>query len=93
VGLCVSLCISKFVPFIRNCRWSYKGFGACNAHGKELKFLLGKFEEKKPFRRPRRRYEDNIKPGFKYGITPITRINWDCKPSGYAENPDNWIFL
>jgi hypothetical protein len=21
------------------------------------------------------------------------RINWDCKPSRYAENPDNRIFL
>ena len=25
--------------------------------------------------------------------TPLIRINWDCEPSGYAENPDNWIFL
>jgi hypothetical protein len=25
-------------------------------------------------------------------ITPIIRINWDREPSGYAENPDNWIF-
>jgi hypothetical protein len=26
---------------------------------------------------------------------PLTcsRINWDGKLSGYAENPDNWIFL
>jgi len=29
---------------------------------------------------------------FKYSRTPLTRINWD-EPSGYAENPDNWIFL
>jgi len=21
------------------------------------------------------------------------RINWDGEPSGYKENPDNWIFL
>ena len=26
-------------------------------------------------------------------LTPLTRINWDGKPSGYAENLDNWIFL
>jgi len=24
--------------------------------------------------------------------TPLIRVNWDGKPSGYAENPDNWIF-
>jgi hypothetical protein len=23
----------------------------------------------------------------------LIRINWDGEPSGYAENPDNWIFL
>jgi hypothetical protein len=28
-----------------------------------------------------------------YSITPFIRINWDGKISGYAENPDNWIFL
>jgi hypothetical protein len=28
-----------------------------------------------------------------YGITPFILINWDHEPSGYAENPDNWIFL
>jgi hypothetical protein len=26
-------------------------------------------------------------------LTPFLRINWDAEPSGYAENPDNWIFL
>jgi len=25
--------------------------------------------------------------------TPLIRINWDGEPSGYAENPGNWIFL
>ena len=25
--------------------------------------------------------------------TPLIRINWDGEPSGYAEKPDNWIFL
>jgi len=24
---------------------------------------------------------------------PLTRINWDGEQSGYAENPDDWIFL
>ena len=24
--------------------------------------------------------------------SPLIRINWDDAPSGYAENPDNWIF-
>ena len=28
-----------------------------------------------------------------YTKTPLIRINWDVKPSGYAENPDNWMFL
>jgi hypothetical protein len=31
--------------------------------------------------------------GSTYSITPIVRINWDREPSGYAENPDNLIFL
>jgi len=30
---------------------------------------------------------------IKYSRTPLIRINWDGEPSGYAENPDNWIFL
>jgi hypothetical protein len=30
---------------------------------------------------------------FTYSRTPLIRINWDGKPPGYAENPDNWIFL
>ena len=29
----------------------------------------------------------------KYSITSPIRINCDGQPSGYAENPDNWIFL
>jgi len=29
----------------------------------------------------------------KYRRTPLIRINLDSKPSGYAENPDNWIFI
>ena len=28
-----------------------------------------------------------------YSKTPLIRINWDGDPSGYAEHPDNWIFL
>jgi len=28
-----------------------------------------------------------------YSITPLIPINWEGTPSGYAENPDNWIFL
>jgi hypothetical protein len=28
-----------------------------------------------------------------YSGTPFFRINWEAKPSGYAENPDNWIFF
>jgi hypothetical protein len=30
---------------------------------------------------------------FEYGRTPLIRINWDGKPSEYAENPENWLFL
>ena len=26
-------------------------------------------------------------------VTPSTTMNWESKTSGYAENPDNWIFL
>jgi hypothetical protein len=29
----------------------------------------------------------------KYSRNPIIRINWIGKPSGYAENPDKWIYL
>jgi hypothetical protein len=29
----------------------------------------------------------------KYSITPLIRINWDGEPSGYAGNPEIWIFL
>jgi hypothetical protein len=29
----------------------------------------------------------------KYSITPIIWNNWDRETFGYAENPDNWIFL
>ena len=32
-------------------------------------------------------------PFLKYRRTPLIRIHWDGEPSGYAENPDNWIFL
>jgi hypothetical protein len=28
-----------------------------------------------------------------YSRTPLIRINWDGEPSGYAENPDDWIFI
>jgi len=28
-----------------------------------------------------------------YSGTSVIRINWDGQPSGYAEIPDNWIFL
>jgi hypothetical protein len=30
---------------------------------------------------------------FTYSRTPLIQINWDSEPSGYVENPDNWIFL
>jgi len=29
----------------------------------------------------------------KYSVTPLNGIDWDNEPSGYVENPDNWIFL
>ena len=32
-------------------------------------------------------------PTSNYSRTPLIRINSDDEPSGYAENPDNWIFL
>ena len=28
-----------------------------------------------------------------YCTTPFIQINWDSKPSRYAKNPDQWIFL
>ena len=28
-----------------------------------------------------------------YSTTPFIRINWDGETSGYAKNPDNWIFF
>jgi hypothetical protein len=37
----------------------------------------------------------------RYGLIPyikqitfsLQKVNWDGQPSGYVENPDNWIFL
>jgi len=28
-----------------------------------------------------------------YSRIPLIRNNWDGEQFGYAENPDNWIFL
>jgi len=49
----------------------------------------------------RRNYQSGTKPVknkpqrlvLKYGIIPLTLINWDEGPPGYAENPDYWNFL
>ena len=30
---------------------------------------------------------------YKYSRTPLIRNKWDVELYGYAENPDNWIFL
>ena len=30
--------------------------------------------------------------GKRYSRSPFIRINWDAEPSGYAEDPNNWIF-
>jgi len=30
---------------------------------------------------------------WKYSKTSLVMINWSSQPSGYAENPDNYIFL
>ena len=30
---------------------------------------------------------------FTYSRITLIQINWDSEISGYAENPDNWIFL
>ena len=34
-----------------------------------------------------------INEKMKYSRIPLIRINWDGETSGYAENPDYWIFL
>ena len=31
--------------------------------------------------------------GKRYRRSPFIRINWDGEPSGYVENPNNWIFF
>jgi hypothetical protein len=31
--------------------------------------------------------------GERYSRSPFIRINWDGERSGYAENPDNWIYF
>ena len=28
-----------------------------------------------------------------YSKISLIQINWDCEPSGYAKNPDNWNFI
>ncbi|GFG38250.1 hypothetical protein Cfor_01891 [Coptotermes formosanus] len=44
-----------------------------------------------------RKHEIMVAPGkdttWESSITPLIRMNLDRKLSGYAENPDNWIFL
>jgi len=30
---------------------------------------------------------------WQYSRTALIQIRWDGQASGYAENPDNWIFL
>jgi len=40
-----------------------------------------------------RKYIFLRKVQWRYNRTPFIRINWDDDPSGYPENPDNWIFL
>jgi hypothetical protein len=30
---------------------------------------------------------------FNYSRTPLIRINWEVKPSEYAECPESWVFL
>jgi hypothetical protein len=47
---------------------------------------------------PRNNPEESIRhpkhgESLKSRSAPLIRINWDDEPSGYAENPDNWIFL
>jgi len=37
--------------------------------------------------------DDKAGPSVLYSRTPLIRINCNGEPSGYAENPDNWIFL
>jgi hypothetical protein len=34
-----------------------------------------------------------VLPRHKYSRTPLIRFNWDEESFGYAENPDNWIFI
>ena len=34
-----------------------------------------------------------LRNNSKAGKTPRNRINWNGEPSGYAEIPDNWIFV
>jgi hypothetical protein len=47
----------------------------------------------------RKLYFEHVGAEYAYGPvyicsrTPFIRINWDGDPSGYEENPDNWIFL
>jgi hypothetical protein len=44
-----------------------------------------------------RKHEIMVAPGkdttWESSITPLIRMNLDRELSGYAENPDNWIFL
>jgi hypothetical protein len=39
------------------------------------------------------RYPSIFISAFYYGGTPLIRINWGGEPNGYAENPDNMIFI
>jgi hypothetical protein len=63
---------------------------ACSTNGEKrnaYRILVGKPEGKRPLRRPRRRWEDNIK-------MDLTEIGWGCMElSDLAQDRDQWRAL
>ena len=58
----VPCCSPNIVPVIKSRRMRWAGHAASMGEGRGLyRVLVGKPEEKSPFGRPRRRWEDNIK--------------------------------
>jgi hypothetical protein len=64
--------------------------GASNTHGKDVnayKIFNGKSEQKKPLRRPKRRWEDNIKMNLR-------KTEWEVvKWIHLAQDRDNFLAL
>jgi hypothetical protein len=59
----------------------------------QINYKSGFILQKKRADIPTALSKTSVLENIEYSRTPIIRINSDGEPSGYAENPDNWIFV